>query len=401
MDINYNFTLIAPHGGRLIDLVVNPEDRAAIQNYAASLPQLMLSARQLADIECLATGVYSPLSGFMDEADYQSVLNSMRLSSGVLWPIPVVFDVDQDRLDKIGSAKEVALVWHGCIVATLEITQCYRADKGQEAEAVYGVDDISHPGVAAIRELGEFYLAGPIRLIEPRLHGNFDNYRYTPAQSRMEFIKRGWRRVAAFQTRNPIHRAHEYLQKVALETVDGLFVHPLVGQTKSDDIPADLRIRSYEVILERYYPEDRILLGVFPAAMRYAGPREAVKHAIARQNYGCSHFIVGRDHAGVGNYYGTYDAQRIFETLSSTDLLITPLPFENAAYCTHCAQMATRKTCPHPEDVWMQLSGSKVREMLRQGIRPPAEFTRPEVADILIESAPSRGNRESEIVPIK
>ncbi|MEJ2478603.1 MAG: sulfate adenylyltransferase [Acidihalobacter sp.] len=383
--------LIAPHGGRLVDLVVPPEEREAALRGAEALPRLALSARQLADLECLATGVYSPLDGFMGELDYRRVLDEMRLADGTLWPIPVVFDVDEADLAGIGDAAEIALVWGERVVATLRIAERYRADKALEASTVYGVDDAGHPGVAAVRELGEVYLAGPVRLIEPELHGSFDSYRYTPAQSRAEFARRGWRKVAAFQTRNPIHRAHEYLQKVALETVDGLFVHPLVGQTKSDDIPADLRIRTYEVILERYYPQDRILLGVFPAAMRYAGPREALKHAIARQNYGCSHFIVGRDHAGVGNYYGTYDAQRIFETLSPGDLRITPLPFENAAYCTRCAQMATRKTCPHPEDDWLQLSGSKVRAMLREGVRPPAEFTRPEVADLLMQGVRRAG----------
>jgi sulfate adenylyltransferase len=377
--------LIAPHGGRLVDLVVPSEERASALGHAETLPRLALTARQLADLECLATGVYSPLDGFMGQSDYRQVLEQMRLADGTLWPIPVVFDVDEKDLAGIGEAAEIALSWEGRVIATLRITERYAADKPLEASTVYGVDDAEHPGVAAVRELGDVYLAGPVRLIEPQLHGSFDSYRYTPAQSRAEFARRGWRKVAAFQTRNPIHRAHEYLQKVALETVDGLFVHPLVGQTKSDDIPADLRIHTYEVILERYYPQDRILLGVFPAAMRYAGPREALKHAIARQNYGCSHFIVGRDHAGVGNYYGTYDAQRIFETLNSDDLRITPLPFENAAYCTRCAQMATRKTCPHPEDDWLQLSGSKVRAMLREGVRPPVEFTRPEVADLLMQ----------------
>lgn len=380
-------TLIAPHGGRLIDRVEPSTTHADAMHQAETLPRLTLTARQLADLECLATGIYSPLEGFMDAGDYHSVLESMRLLDGTLWPIPVVFDVDAQDLARIGAAAEIALVWTGRIVGTLQIAARYSADKALEARAVYGTEEAAHPGVAALRALGDVYLAGPVRLLEPSLHGSFDHYRYTPLQSRAEFIRRGWRRVAAFQTRNPIHRAHEYLQKVALEHVDGLFVHPLVGMTKSDDIPAELRIRSYEVILERYYPLEHTLLGVFPAAMRYAGPREALMHAIARQNYGCSHFIVGRDHAGVGGYYGTYDAQRIFEGLTSADLGITPLPFENAAYCPSCSQMATRKTCPHPETNWVQLSGSRVREMLRQGIRPPAEFTRPEVADLLMLQA--------------
>ncbi len=391
MDTDRFSRLIQPHGGRLTNLVVPPEQRAEALSYAETLPRLELGAAQLADLECLATGVYSPLEGFMDCRDYTGVLESMRLADGTLWPIPVVLDASPEDLAQIGNAEEIALVWQGQAVATLQVSDRYRADKELEAEAVYRVNDRAHPGVASMHARGNTHLAGKVSLIYPDLHDSFGLYRHTPAQTRAEFARRGWNRVAAFQTRNPIHRAHEYLQKVALEMVDGLFVHPLVGQTKSDDIPADLRIRTYEVILDRYYPQDRVLLGVFPAAMRYAGPREALKHAIARQNYGCSHFIVGRDHAGVGNYYGTYDAQRIFETLLPGDLQITPLPFENAAYCTRCAQMATRKSCPHPEDEWVQLSGTKVRAMLQNGQRPPAEFTRPEVADMLMQATRNSG----------
>ncbi len=383
--------LVPPHGGRLTDLAVPPEERAEALRHAETLPRLHLGAAQLADLECLATGVYSPLEGFMNRRDYTGVLESMRLADGTLWPIPVVLDAHPEDLARIGEAQEIALVWQERVVATLQVSDRYRADKELEAETVYRVSDRAHPGVASLHARGNTHLAGRVRLLAPDLHDSFGLYRHTPAQTRAEFARRGWRRIAAFQTRNPIHRAHEYLQKVALEMVDGLLVHPLVGQTKSDDIPADLRIRTYEVILDRYYPRDRVLLGVFPAAMRYAGPREALKHAIARQNYGCSHFIVGRDHAGVGSYYGTYDAQRIFETLSPGDLQIIPLPFENAAYCTRCAQMATRKSCPHSEEEWVQLSGTKVRTMLQNGQRPPAEFTRPEVADLLMAAVRPEG----------
>ena len=386
-------TLIAPHGGRLINRLVSSSDRGGALRYAESLPRLDLTTRQLADIECLATGVYSPLEGFAGKQDYHTIVHSMRLANGSLWPIPVVFDIDTAGLARIGMAEEIALVWGNLIVARLQITERYRPDKMAEAREVYGVTDTAHPGVAALQAMGDTYLAGPVTLIDPDLHRDFGKYRLTPLQSRADFTRLGWRRIAAFQTRNPIHRAHEYLQKVALESVDGLLIHPLVGQTKADDIPAALRIRTYESILASYYPQDRILLAVFPAAMRYAGPREALMHAIARQNYGCSHFIVGRDHAGVGNFYGTYDAQRIFERLYAGELGITPLPFENAAYCTRCTQMATRKTCPHTEDNWLQLSGSRVREMLRQGIRPPAEFTRPEVADLLMGHTETRGGK--------
>lgn len=374
--------LIPPHGGNLVDLrAKHPE---ANLEHAHTLPQLALSSRNLADLECLATGVYSPLEGFVDEATYSSIVSDMRLLNGLAWSVPVslqVADASQYPLDS-----DIALTWQGEILATLHLTSQFSPDQDHEAQQVYGTNDDTHPGVAAIKEAGKHYLGGKVTLLKDIPHQDFLAYRLTPQQTRAAFADRGWHTIVAFQTRNPIHRAHEYLTKVALEMVDGLFINPLVGTTKSDDVPADVRMQCYEMMIEHYYVADKVLLGVFPAAMRYAGPREAIMHAIARQNYGCSHFIVGRDHAGVGSYYGTYDAQHIFDALAEDALAITPLKFEHAFYCTRTKQMATAKTSPSRPEERVFLSGTKVREMLSQGNLPPEEFTRPEVAQVLIEA---------------
>jgi sulfate adenylyltransferase len=327
----------------------------------------------------------------MTEADYGSVVEGMHLAPGLPWPMPITLAVSTEEARSIDEGREIALADEsGRVLAVMEVAQKFGYDKGREAREVYRTDEEAHPGVAAVYSQGDVMLGGPVRVLELPAHGDFAQYRLTPAQTRAAFAERGWRTVVGFQTRNPVHRAHEYIQKCALEIVDGLLLHPLVGETKGDDIPADIRMRCYEVLLENYYPQDRVLLSVNPAAMRYAGPREAVFHALVRKNYGCTHFIVGRDHAGVGSYYGTFDAQRIFEEFAPGELGITPLMFEHTFFCRRCDEMASVKTCPHDNDVRVALSGTQVRDMLMGGIAPPIEFSRPEVARILIEAMQER-----------
>jgi len=381
-------TQIPPHGGMLVELVVAPDRAATLADEARNLPQVVLSDRELSDLEMLATGALSPLRGFQGERDYLSVLETMHLADGLAWAIPVVLSVDDDTAHRIGGADLVALLpaQGADPIAVLRISGTFRRDKAKEAQSVYRTEDEAHPGVAAVYEAGDLCVAGELEVLRLPEHDDFVDYRLTPGQTRAEFAKRGWRTVVGFQTRNPIHRAHEYIQKCALEIVDGLLVHPLMGATKSDDVPPDVRMRCYEALFSGYYPKDRAMVSVFPAAMRYAGPREAIWHAICRKNYGCTHFIVGRDHAGVGDYYGTYDAQAIFAEFEPGELGITPLMFEHSFWCNACEGMASPKTCPHGEAARVSLSGTRVREMLREGERPPQEFSRPEVADILISA---------------
>jgi sulfate adenylyltransferase len=368
-----NEALIAPHGGRLVDRMA---DRPA---GLEGLERVTLSDREQADLEMLASGALSPLEGFMASGDYDSVLDDMRLAGGVPWTLPVCLAVDW-----VPHGESVALLDRtGRPLATLEVEEVFTYDKVREAERCFGTTDSRHPGVARVYRQKQLYLAGPVSVFE-RPRTRFPELALDPAETRRVFSERGWRHVVGFQTRNPIHRAHEYLTKAALERVDGLLLHPLIGETKADDLPAEIRVESYRVLLRRYYPPDRVLLATFPAAMRYAGPREAIWHAICRKNYGCSHFIVGRDHAGVGTYYGRYDAQRIFERFHPRELGVLPMVFDQAFHCRTCAQMATDKTCPHPSEDRLLLSGTSVRELLSRGQRPPMEFARPEVADVLM-----------------
>jgi sulfate adenylyltransferase len=345
--------------------------------------RLRLSARQTADFELLANGGFAPLEGFQGREAWESVVQNMRLPDGRAWPIPVTLATDEGE-----PGETVELVGHeGTALGTLEVEEVYQRDLKLEAERVYRTTDDAHPGVAALYREGARTIAGPISATAlPRHLDAVTPYLLSPEETRRTFADRGWRTIVGFQTRNPIHRAHEYITKAALEGVDGLFVHPIVGETKDDDIPAETRMRCYEVLLENYYPRDRVLLGINPAAMRYAGPREAIFHALVRKNYGCTHFIVGRDHAGVGDYYGTYDAQHIFEEFGPDELGIEPLMFEHAFWCRITGGMATTKTSPAGADDRVFLSGTAVRELLARGERPPEEFTRPEVADILIEA---------------
>ncbi len=381
---------IPPHGGQLISRVLRGSLREAALERARLFPQVQLTPMAVSDLEMIAVGAYSPLSGFMIEDEYNSVIGTMRLTNGLPWTIPVTLPVDDEMARGLREGQEVALVDGDHLMGVMTITDKYRADKEREAREVYRTTEDTHPGVARLYEQGDWLLGGDIFLLNGPQVVEFPELRHEPAQTRRMFASRGWRRIVAFQTRNPIHRAHEYIQKTALEIVDGLFLHPLVGETKVDDIPADVRIESYQTILRDYYPAERVLLGVFPAAMRYAGPREAIFHAIARKNYGCTHFIVGRDHAGVGNYYGTYDAHQIFDEYEPDELGITPLFFDYTFFCRKCGAVVSAKTCPHSKDEWVYLSGTQVREMLERGEMLPKEFTRPEVSRVLMEGIRSK-----------
>ncbi len=378
---------IPPHGGALVDRVLRGEIREAVRERACHLPRVLLSPMNLSDLELIAVGAFSPLTGFMTRSDYERVVSEMRLASGLVWPIPVTLAVDDEAADAIHEGQEVALCEGDRPLAVMTVMEKFRYDKRREAQEVYRTTEETHPGVGRLYAQGDTLLGGDLWLVDwpSAAEREFPDLRHTPAQARRMFAMRGWKRVVGFQTRNPIHRAHEYIQKTALEIVDGLFLHPLVGETKPDDIPAEVRIESYRTILRDYYPSDRVILGVFPAAMRYAGPREAIFHALCRKNYGCTHFIVGRDHAGVGNYYGTYDAQRIFDEFEAEEIGITPLFFDYTFYCRKCGAVVSAKTCPHGKEHWVYLSGTQVREMLERGEPLPEEFTRPEVSQVLLE----------------
>ena len=383
---------IAPHGGTLVNRLLRGDMADSTRDMAQGLTQITLSPMNVADLEMIAIGGFSPLTGFMNQADYLSVVNDMHLTNGLPWTVPVTLPVDEETAQAISVGQSVTLVEEledGTIhpMGVLEVSEKYPYDKAVEAEKVYRTTEEAHPGVARLYAQGDVLLGGDIWVFDLPMAAQteFPELRHTPAQTRRMFAQNGWKRIVAFQTRNPIHRAHEYIQKTALEIVDGLFLHPLVGETKDDDIPADIRIQSYQAILRDYYPADRVMLGVFPSAMRYAGPREAIFHAIARKNYGCTHFIVGRDHAGVGKYYGTYDAQNIFDEFDPELIGITPLMFEHAFYCKKCEAVVTAKTCPHGKEDWVFLSGTQVREMLAQGVMLPREFTRPEVSKVFVE----------------
>ncbi|ELS01960.1 sulfate adenylyltransferase [Xenococcus sp. PCC 7305] len=379
--MSQNKDTITPHGGTLINRIATPEQKAEFLAQADSLPRVQLDKRATSDLVMIAIGGFSPISGFMSQNDYQGVVNEMHMASGAAWAIPVTLSVSQEVAAPLKEGSLVRLDDpSGNFVGVLELTEKYTYDKKHEAKNVYRTEEEAHPGVKVIYEQGEVNLAGPVWLLERAAHPLFPNYQIDPAASRAAFRERGWNSVVGFQTRNPIHRAHEYIIKCALEIVDGLFLHPLVGATKSDDIPADVRMRCYEIMMENYFPKDRVVLAINPSAMRYAGPREAIFHALIRRNYGCTHFIVGRDHAGVGDYYGTYDAQHIFEEFKPGELGIIPLKFEHAFYCKVTEQMATSKTSPATKEDRIHLSGTKVRAMLRKGEIPPAQFSRPKVA---------------------
>jgi ATP sulfurylase/adenylyl-sulfate kinase len=380
--------LVPPHGGELVDRLVRGEARQRLLERAARLPRVTLDERAASDLELLANGAYSPLKGFMTSRDYLRVVRERRLENGAVWPVPVTLAVPAQAASRLAPGGEVALATaEGRVVGVLELADRWAPDKELEAREVYRTTDASHPGVAYLRESGDTYLGGEVWVLDRAVAPQFPHLPRDPSATRAAFEARGWSHVVGFQTRNPIHRAHEYITKCALEITDGLLLQPLVGATKPGDVPADVRMRCYEVLLQKYYPADRVVLGVFPAAMRYAGPREALFHALVRKNYGCSHFIVGRDHAGVGHFYGTYDAQRAFDDFLPGELGVEPLKFEEAFWSTVVGGMGTDKTSPGGPSTRIALSGTQVRELLRAGELPPPEFSRPEVAQILLDAA--------------
>lgn len=377
--------MIKPHGGKLVNRIVQRSEFSTQR-----LKKIYINKKEVSDIEMLATGAFSPLEGFMNKKDYENVINNSRLSNGVVWTIPITLAISEDEAKDLEEGEDITLVQLSTkndkrILGILHLEEKYKYNKEKEVKKIYGTTDTKHPGVAYIYSRDNVLIAGKVSLFESSWHYDFRKYYLTPQKTRKIFEEKGWKTIVGFQTRNPIHRAHEYIQKCALEIVDGLFIHPIVGEVKEDDIPADVRMKCYEVLIENYYPKDRVLLCINPAYMRYAGPMEAIFHAIVRKNYGCTHFIVGRDHAGVGNYYGQFDAQYIFDKFSKDELGIVPLFFDNSFYCKKCANMASKRTCPHNSDWHFSLSGTKVRELLKEGEIPPVEFTRKEVADILIK----------------
>ena len=373
-----------PHGGQLVNRVLDGKERDEWLARAETLPRVELNSRQLSDVHLIAIGTFSPLEGFMDRRDYESVLVGQRLGSGLPWTVPITLAATAERASQLSRREYVALTDSACrVVAVLRLQEIFPYDREREARAILLTTSDQHPGVRYLRSVGDYCLAGPIHLLRRPDGGAFADHTLDPKETRYLFEHRGWRTIVAFQTRNPIHRAHEYILRCALETLDGLLLHPLVGETRDEDVPAEVRLKCYLALIRNYLPSHRTVLSLYPAAMRYAGPREAIFHAITRKNYGCTHFIVGRDHAGVGNFYGPYDAQKKFSEFDPAELGITPICFDATFYCRKCGQVASDKTCAHGAEDRLILSGTKVREILRNGQSLPPEFTRPEVAEIL------------------
>lgn len=380
--------LVPPHGGQLKPLILDGEELAEERERTKALPVIQLTSRETSDLIMMAIGAFSPLEGFMGKEDYEGVVNNMHMVDGTLWPVPITLAVSEEQADSLPMNSDVAIVDDESneLMGMMKVVEKYTYNKLHEAKNVFRTQDEAHPGVAKLMGQKEVLLAGPIKVFSegpyPQLYGKFYG---RPEETRKIFEERGWKTVAAFQTRNPLHRSHEYCTKIALEISDGILIHPLVGKLKAGDIPAEVRMRCYEVLMENYYPQDRVVLKVYPMEMRYGGPREAILHAIIRQNYGCSHLIVGRDHAGVGDYYGPFDAQKIFDELNEEELHLKPLKIDWTFWCFKCDGMASMKTCPHGKDDRVLISGTQLRKLLAEGQMPPKEFSRPEVIQILME----------------
>ena len=387
--------LIPPHGGELKPLLLEGAAREQEIQKAKSLPQVRLTSRETSDLIMLGMGAFSPLDGFMRQKDYQTVVTDMLMADGTLWPIPITLSVTKQQADTVAEGSEIALVddESGELMGTMTVEEKYTYDKKHEAKHVFRTEDEAHPGVAKIYAQHDIYLGGPVKVLnEGPYPEKYGEYYARPAETRKIFAEKGWRRIAGFQTRNPIHRSHEYVTKIAMEVTDGILIHPLVGKLKAGDIPAEVRMKTYEVLIDKYYVKDNVVLKVYPMEMRYGGPREAVLHAIFRQNFGCTHLIIGRDHAGVGSYYGPFDAQKIFDEIPEGKLHIQPLNIDWTFYCFKCGGMASMRTCPHGKEDRVLISGTKVREMLSKGELPPPEFSRPEVAQILVEYYKNQNN---------
>ena len=378
--------LIPPHGGRFTRALIKGEEGRLERQRASGLNRVTMTSRETSDLIMMGIGAFSPLSGFMGKRDWQMVCDELRMANGTFWPLPITLSVSEEKAREIKEGEEVALVDDESdeLMGSIVVEEKYTIDKGHECRAVFGAEDLKHPGVAKVMAQGEINLAGPVKVFnELDYPDRFGDLYARPDETRNMFAQKGWRTVAALQLRNPMHRSHEYLAKIALEVCDGIFIHQLVGKLKEGDIPADVRVRCVDVMVNEYFPAERVVNKVYPMEMRYAGPREALLHACFRQNYGATHIIIGRDHAGVGNFYGPFDAQRIFSEIPENSLRIEALPIDWTFYCHKCEGMASLKTCPHSDEDRLLISGTKLREMLSRGEHPPRQFSRPEVVDIL------------------
>ncbi|KPJ64122.1 sulfate adenylyltransferase [candidate division WOR-1 bacterium DG_54_3] len=373
--------LVKPHGGELVDRVLSAEKKAEAQAEIAGMFQMTVSKETVSEIQNIARGVFSPLEGFLNRAELESVVTEGHLASGLAWTIPILLAVEESQAEAITEGQTLALLDEtGAPVALLHLEQKYQFDKGKIARGVFGTDDDKHPGVQKLFRLPDLFLAGDVDLLED-IRTPYEQYNLSPRETRYLFRKRGWDTVVAFQTRNPPHRAHEYIQKCALEICDGLFINPVIGKKKSGDFTDDVILKAYQTLIDDFYPPDRVVMSILPWQMRYAGPKEAIFHAIVRKNFGCTHHIIGRDHAGVGDYYDTYAAHRIFADFP--DLGIQPLFFEHSFYCQACENMATAKTCPHDKSSWLSPSGTKIRAIITEGVQVAPEITRSEIAKVL------------------